>query len=61
MPRVRIDLLEGGSPEQCRSRRAQPADWSMGNGIVTSAAGVPADRLDPDSVPADFAWPSIRH
>ncbi|WIE54753.1 tautomerase family protein [Curtobacterium sp. MCBD17_003] len=39
----------------------QPADWSMGNGIVTYANGVPADRLDPNSVPADFAWPpSIR-
>jgi phenylpyruvate tautomerase PptA (4-oxalocrotonate tautomerase family) len=39
----------------------QPADWSMGNGIVTYAAGVPADRLDPNSVPADFKWPSIQH
>ena len=35
----------------------QPADWSMGNGIVTYANGVPADRLDPDSIPADFEWP----
>lgn len=34
----------------------QPADWSMGNGVVTYAQGVPADRLDPDSVPADFQW-----
>jgi 4-oxalocrotonate tautomerase len=34
----------------------QPADWSMGNGVVTYAKGVPADRLDPDSVPADFHW-----
>lgn len=34
----------------------QPADWSMGNGAVTYAKGVPADRLDPDSVPADFHW-----
>ena len=34
----------------------QPADWSMGNGIVTYAKGVPADRLDPDSVPAGFEW-----
>jgi phenylpyruvate tautomerase PptA (4-oxalocrotonate tautomerase family) len=39
----------------------QPADWSMGNGIVTYANGVPADRLDPNSIPTDFAWPaSIR-
>jgi 4-oxalocrotonate tautomerase len=39
----------------------QPADWSMGNGEVTYAKGVPADRLDPNSVPADFKWPdSIR-
>ena len=29
----------------------QPADWSMGNGIATYNNGVPADRLDPDSVP----------
>lgn len=36
----------------------QPADWSMGNGVVTYAHGVPADRLDPDSVPADFQWPN---
>ena len=35
----------------------QPADWSMGNGVVTYANGVPADRLDPNSVPADFKWP----
>jgi 4-oxalocrotonate tautomerase len=35
----------------------QPADWSMGNGVVTYANGVPADRLNPDSVPADFQWP----
>ena len=34
----------------------QPADWSMGNGIVTYGKGVPADRLDPDSVPAGFKW-----
>ena len=34
----------------------QPADWSMGNGEVTYAKGVPADRLDPDSVPDDFQW-----
>jgi 4-oxalocrotonate tautomerase len=34
----------------------QPADWSMGNGIVTYADGVPADRLNPDSVPKDFKW-----
>ena len=34
----------------------QPADWSMGNGIVTYANGVPADRLDPNSIPADFHW-----
>jgi 4-oxalocrotonate tautomerase len=33
-----------------------PADWSMGNGIVTYAKGVPADRLDPGSVPSDFTW-----
>jgi hypothetical protein len=33
----------------------------MGNGIVTYANGVPANRLDPNSIPADFAWPpSIR-
>lgn len=39
----------------------QPADWSMGNGEVTYGKGVPADRLDPNSVPADFKWPdSIR-
>ncbi len=39
----------------------QPADWSMGNGIVTYAKGVPADRLDADSIPDDFQWPdSIR-
>jgi hypothetical protein len=33
----------------------------MGNGEVTYGKGVPADRLDPNSVPADFKWPdSIR-
>lgn len=37
----------------------QPADWSMGNGEVTYAQGVPADRLDPDSVPDDFEWPKV--
>lgn len=37
----------------------QPADWSMGNGEVTYGKGVPADRLDPDSVPDDFEWPSV--
>ena len=30
----------------------EPADWSMGNGIATYVNGVPADRLDPNSVPS---------
>lgn len=32
----------------------EPADWSMGSGDVPYADGVPADRLNPDGVPADF-------
>ena len=29
----------------------------MGSGDVPYADGVPADRLNPDVVPADFTWP----
>ena len=29
----------------------QPADWSMGLGVATYVRGVPADRLDPNSIP----------